>query len=200
MTTPSPSGWKMVALKFVAFGAGFAVTLSVIAGVLVWYSNRPKPEKPWNQSAIKATSTKLLFTVEDDRLLYDFSYTVENRTDRDYRVPGDAKLMVRLPKDMSYREVREMTWEQNLYIPAGQRVNFSIKLPIMYSDYNFSRQKADDEKQLMAFSDRRLAEIDGFGLFDPTARYKVEFPNGWPEVVERAKKREESKTAKGEAR
>ncbi|MGH9428486.1 MAG: hypothetical protein ACRD2L_19540, partial [Terriglobia bacterium] len=101
MTTPSPSTWKTIVLKFVAFGAGAAVTLSAMAGVFVWYSSRPKPEKPWNQSAIKATSTNLVFAVEDDRLLYDFSYTVENRTNRDYRVPGDAKLMVRLAKDMS---------------------------------------------------------------------------------------------------
>jgi hypothetical protein len=75
-----------------------------------------------------------------------------------------------------------MTWEKNLYIPSGQKVNVSTILPITYSEFNFSEQKANDEKQLSAFIDRRLAEIDGFVLFDPTNRYKIDFPNGWPET------------------
>lgn len=104
--------------------------------------------------------------------------------------------MERLAQDMSYRNAPNLTLEQNLYIPSGQTVNISIVLPIMYSDFDFSQQKANDEKQLSAFVDRRLAEIDGFVLFDPTSRYKVDFPNGWPEAVKRAKKREESKSAK----
>jgi hypothetical protein len=201
MATAGPSlpTWKTVVRRSAAFGATFAVTLSVIAGVLAWYSNRPKPEKPWNQSAIKATSTNVFFRVEADRLLYDFRYSLENETGRDYKLPSDAKLMARLAQDMSYRDVPGMTWEQNLYIPSGQKVNISITLPVMYSDYNFSRQNADDEKQLMAFSDRRLAEINGFALFDPSNRYRIDFPNGWPEAAERIKKEEVTKPRKGEA-
>ena len=199
MATADPSlpTWKAVVLRSAAFGAAFALTLSVIGGVFLWYSTRPKPEKPWNQYAIKATSTNVFFRVEADKLLYDFRYSLENKTGRDYKIPSDAKLMVRLAQDMSYRDVPEMTWEQNLYIPSGQNVNISIKLPVMYSDYNFSRQKAGDEKQLMAFSDRRLAEINGFALFDPGNRYRIDFPNGWPEAPERIKKGEVSKTTKG---
>lgn len=200
MTTPSPSTWKMVALKFVAFGAGFAFTVSVIAGVLVWYSSRPKPEKPWNQSAIKASATGTQFSVQSDRLVADFGYSLQNTTDRDYKLPSDARLMVRLAQDMSYRDAPNMTWAQNLYVPSGQKVNVSIRLPVIYSDFNFPHQKANDEKQLSAFIDRRLAEIDGFVLFDPTNRYKVDFPNGWPEAVARAKKIEGSKAVKGEAK
>jgi hypothetical protein len=197
MATPGLPIWKTVVLRSAAFGAAFALALSVIGGVFLWYSTRPKPEKPWNQLAIKATSTNVFFTVEADKLLYEFRYSLENKTDRDYRLPGDAKLLARLAQDMSYRDVPGMTWGQNLYIPSGQKVNISIKLPVLYTDYNFSRQNADDEKQLMAFSDRRLAEIDGFTLFDPTGRYKIDFPNGWPEAAERIKKGEVSKTTKG---
>lgn len=36
-----------------------------------------------------------------------------------------------------------------------------------------------------------VAEIDGFVLFDPTNRYKVDLPNGWPEAVKRAKEAKE---------
>ena len=199
-TTTNSSTWKITALRFAAFGAGFAIMLCIIAGAAIWYSHRPRPEKPWNQSAIKADVTDTYFTTQSDRLVGDFRYSLQNTTDRDYRLPSDAKIMVRLAPDKSYRDVPNMTWEQNLYIPSGQKVNVSILLPLMYSDFNFSKQKADDEKQLSAFIDRRLAEIDGFALFDPTNRYKVEFPNGWPEAVKRVKELEASKTGKNHAK
>ena len=48
---------------------------------------------------------------------------------------------------------------------------------------------ADDEKQLAPFMGRRMSEIDGFALFDPTNRYKVDFPNSWPEETKRAKEK-----------
>jgi hypothetical protein len=196
MATPMPSKWKAVLLRSIGAGVGFALALSAIAGLAFWYSHRPKPEKPWNQSAIKVSATGTEFSVQGDRLVCDFRYSLQNTTDKDYKLPSGGKLMERLAQDMSYRNAPNLTLEQNLYIPSGQTVNISIVLPIMYSDFDFSQQKANDEKQLSAFVDRRLAEIDGFVLFDPTSRYKVDFPNGWPEAVKRAKKREESKSAK----
>jgi hypothetical protein len=67
----------------------------------------------------------------------------------------------------------------------------------MYSDYEFSQKKANDEKQISPFVDRRLSEIDGFVLFDPTNRYKIDFPNGWPQAAARVKKLDESKRPTG---
>lgn len=190
-----------MALKFFAFGAGFAVALSTMACLLLWYSNRPKPEKAWNQTAIKATAaTGSQFRVESDKLVGDFRYSLQNATDTDYRLPNNAKLMVKLAQDLGYRDAPNMTWEQGLYIPAGQKVNVSIILPIMYSDFNFSEKQANDQKELSAFIDRRLAEIDGFVLFDPTSRYKVEFPNGWPQAAARAKNRTEPEAGRSQSK
>jgi hypothetical protein len=194
--TTSPSNWKFALLKFAAFGAGFVVMLCAIAAGVLWYSHRPKPGKPWNETAIKATSTGTLFTIQADRALGDFRYSLQNTTDRDYRLPSDAKIMLRLPKDMSYRDVPNMTWNHDLYIPAGQKVNVSITLPIMYSDFNFTKAMADDEKQLAPFMDRRMSEIDGFALFDPTNRYKVDFPCGWAEATKRANEAKEKQASK----
>lgn len=191
--TTSPSSWKIAVLKFAAFGAGFVITLCIIAGGVMWYSHRPRPEKPWNQTAIKAAPTGTTFSIQSDRAVGDFRYSLQNTTDKDYRIPVDAKIMVRLPEDMSYKDAANMNWDHDLYIPAGQKVNIGISLPIMYSDFNFTKAMADDEKQLGPFMDRRLSEIDGFALFDPTNRYKVDFPNGWPEATKRAKDREASK-------
>lgn len=195
MTTPTPSNWKAALLRSIGAGVGFALTLSAIGVMLVWYSNRPKPEKPWNSSAIKAIGTGSQFSVQTDRVVCDFRYSLQNGTGKDYKLPSNVKLMERLAQHMNYRDAPNMTLEQNLYIPSGQKVNVSIILPIMYSDFDFSKEKASDEKQLSAFIDRRLAELDGFVLFDPTNRYKVDFPNGWPEAVARAKARAESQHA-----
>lgn len=172
--------------------------LCVIAGGVVWYANRPKPERPWNQSAIKGFFFGVSFSFQSDRMICDFRYSLLNTTDRDYRLPADAKIMVRLQEDMSYRDSPGLSLEKNLYIPASQKVNISITLPIMFSDFSFSKDKAGDEKVATAFIDRRLAEIDGFALFDPTNRYKVDFPNGWPEAVKRVKEKEAAKNAKPE--
>lgn len=72
------------------------------------------------------------------------------------------------------RDARNMIWEHSLYVPSEQKVNVSITLTVIYSEFNFSKQRANDEKQLSAFIDQRLAEIDGFVLFDPTNRYEVD--------------------------
>jgi hypothetical protein len=174
--------------------------LCVIAGGVMWYSHRPRREKPWNQSAIKATPSGIDFSVQADRAVAIFKYSFQNTTQRDYTPASDARLMVRLPEGMGYRDAPGITLQQNLYVPSGQKVNVSLTLPILYSDYNFSEQKSKNEKQIEAFIERRLAEIDGFALFDPANRYKVDFPNGWPEAVKRVKEREASKTPKSDAK
>src|ERR1700676_296008 len=89
--------WKKVLLRSIGVGAGFALTLSIVIGLWVWWSGRPKPEPPWNANAIKATWTDLSVSTESEKCFFNFRYTLENTTGRDYTVPSDAKLMVRRP-------------------------------------------------------------------------------------------------------
>jgi len=192
--------WRRPLFIGVGWGLGTALGLAILVGGFFWYGQRPRPEKPWNQSAIKATPSGIDFSVQADRAVAIFKYSFQNTTDRDYKPASDARLMVRLPEGVGYRDAPGMNLQQNLYVPSGQKVNVSLTLPILYSDYSFSEQKSKDEKQLSVFVDRRLAEIDGFVLFDPTNRYKVDFPNGWPDAVKRVKELEASKTGKSEAK
>jgi hypothetical protein len=74
MTTPDLPNWIKALVRSVGVGVGIALTLSAIGGLFLWYSNRLKPEKPWNQSAIEATATGSLYTVQLDRLIGDFRY------------------------------------------------------------------------------------------------------------------------------
>jgi hypothetical protein len=138
--------WKKSLFIGIGWGLGTVVGLALLVGGFLWYSHRPTPEKHWNQSAIKAECTQTLFSIQSDRAVGDFRYSLQNTTDKDYRLPADAKIMVRLPQGMSYRDAPNMAWDHDLYIPAGQKVNVSITLPIMYSDFNFSKAMADDPR------------------------------------------------------
>ena len=187
------SVWKKILLRSVGFGAGFALTLSAIAGGWAWYSNRPKPEMPWNNAAIKAAWTDLTITSEEDKCYFNFRYSLENRTDKDYTIPSTAKVMMRLPRDMSYRDNPDMIWEQGGFIPARQKLNMQVRIPFSYADYTFSKAKADDLKELAKFADRRLSQLDGFALFDSVNRFRIDFPNGWPDAGKRIAEEEKTR-------
>lgn len=176
-TTPSP---KDVLLKSIGLGAGFALALCAVIGIWVWSVHQPKPEKPWNPNAIKATWTDLTLSTESERCLFHFRYTLENTTYRDYTIPSTAKLMVRRTRDMSCQDVPEMSWQKGWFIPSRQKLNIEVIVPFNYSDFSFSRAEFDDLGKLSKFADRRLSEIDGFALFDPLNRFRIDFPNGWP--------------------
>jgi hypothetical protein len=113
MTTPNPSSWKALLLKSFGFGTGFALVLSLIVGVWIWQRNKPKPEKPWDATSIKATYTDLALSTVTDKMWLLIGYSLENNTDTDYHMPNGARLMMRLPGDMSYRNNADITWEQD---------------------------------------------------------------------------------------
>jgi hypothetical protein len=79
---------KTVFLKAVGFGAGFARTIIIAVGLFVYVSSLPRPEAKWNENAVTASFTELTFTTGENVVL-DFSFTLENMTDRDYTLPND---------------------------------------------------------------------------------------------------------------
>src|SRR5207253_1186331 len=94
--------WKTILLRSIGIGVAFALTVCTIIGLWMWYSSKPKPEKPWDGTAVKATWTDLTLSTDTDKCYLQFGYSLENTTDKDYAFPTTAKLLVRLPKDMSY--------------------------------------------------------------------------------------------------
>ena len=139
--------WKRILLRGVGFGLGFAITVSAIIGLWVWWANRPKPDPAWNSNAIKATWTDLTVSLEQEKCFFNFRYSLENSTQKDYTIPNDAKLMVRRPKDMSFQDNSEMTWGQGGFIPSRQKLNIEIRVPFTYSEYSSSREKLDDKRK-----------------------------------------------------
>jgi hypothetical protein len=87
------------------FGAGFAIVVCAAVGTWIWYDSKPKPPKPWNSSALKATDPPFFsaFSVvgktgSPDTSSVKFGYTIQNNTDSDYEMEkGDQlKVLVKL--------------------------------------------------------------------------------------------------------
>src|SRR5690242_6809659 len=79
--------WKRVFIKAAGIGAGFTLMIAILAGVGIWYWNRPRPPKPWNTKAL--TAEYIDVDVEGQKNTLVFNYTLQNNTDFDYRV-GNA--------------------------------------------------------------------------------------------------------------
>lgn len=82
---------KRLLLRSAAFGAGFAVVLSLFFCGWLWYSGRPQPPTPWNATAIVAKDVPD-FRVTDDGKKIVLVYWVENTTDTDYPIDSGAQI------------------------------------------------------------------------------------------------------------
>jgi len=65
-----------ILLRSAGVGAGFAITLCVVVGVSIWYSDRPKPPKPWNKQAITAEYNNV--STAGDENFFCVQYTLQN--------------------------------------------------------------------------------------------------------------------------
>jgi hypothetical protein len=176
-------GWKRVLLIGAGFGAGFAITLAAIVGAFVWYQSRPAKEPDWNTRAIKATFKDIGITTSVAKPKFTFSYSLENTTSLDYSVDATSQvtLMATLPDGKGFEPDEALSLPPSVYIPAKQKVVVSISKEAEYNDSYPARDRDDGEK-LAIFMNRRLKELDGFVLFDKAHRYKIIFPNGWPDT------------------
>jgi hypothetical protein len=192
MATPGlpikPSNlWKRVAIISFFGGVGFAFAVVVIVGSFIWYKSRPMPPMPWNKTAVKAYYTNLSVVFHNAQSYFDFRYSLDNSTDSDYEIPSEAKVMIRLAGDKSYRVNSDLSMEQHVFIPSHQKVNISLKLLI----HDLSQKDADDKTVFRSIIGPKLKEIDGFALFDQSNRYQIDFPS----VPETKKALEESDSA-----
>lgn len=76
--------------KGVGFRCWFRAMLTVIGGGLLWYSNRPKVPKPWDNRAVVAEYDYI--TTEGDKNNIEILYTLQNNTDFDYQVSSAGEM------------------------------------------------------------------------------------------------------------
>jgi hypothetical protein len=189
MATPSlpvkpAKSWKRVAIVSFFGGVGFAITLAIILGAFLWHETRPTAPKPWNTTAIGASYTNLFADLEKTQVIFEFRYSLENSTDMDYEIPADAKVMIRLAKDKSYRADPDLRLGGHVFIPSHQKVNISLKLPVQTANYNVTEKDTSDKTLFKKVIRPKLLEIDGFAVFDQSSRYPV---GAWVRLSNRPK-------------
>jgi hypothetical protein len=197
MPTDSPGGgtarhiapWKRLAIVSASAGAGLAVTMALIVGGLLWYSSRPHPPKPWNTSALKATYDYI--DTEGDKRTIVFYYTLENKTDADYKVESgvNATIALHLQRQDSLSVERDESYvkiDYPLFVPAKQRSRFAIHLlaypyqgkEVLKADASLEERRSF-RKALAGYVSKDMGNLDGFVLLDEANRYQINFPKGW---------------------
>ncbi len=186
-------GWKRLLIKAAGFGAGFALMLCLIAGVGFWYWNRPKPPKPWNNKAIKAEYYNAR-AVDDNRLA--FAYVLENTTDTDYSLDTETLIQVTgfLEDTGSVIVGNDIKLNYPVFVPAKHKSKIVVTTP----DYGFSgrimENASDDQRHAFNLSVSKhvalkMANLNGFTIFDELNKYEIVLPNGWKKEVEKAAKK-----------
>jgi len=182
---------KRLAIVSASLGAGAVVMSAVLVALFTWYSSRPNPPKPWDAKAITATfdypETEKVALNAPTIVLY---YTLQNKTDLDYRLPKRDLLEVtaRLKREKSLTGGPELlTEDESVFIPAKQRRRFAIHLKYPIEDDLGPDPKSKDDhrrrwKLIADFMKTNLSNLDGFVIFDPERRYQIDLPNGWDNI------------------
>jgi hypothetical protein len=203
MSTPAVSpeapkkelNWKRLFIKAVGFGAGLALMLAVLAGVGLWYVNRPKPPKPWNQQAIKAEFDYPDTEGEANSIVV--FYTLINDTDTDYEIrDGDSiRMAAKLGQQKSLSVENNNDYlkpDTSVFIPAHQRARFAIHLKFPYPEKlqpGATNDQGHDFRTYVAkYIVKEMGNLDGFVIFDEQHRYQIMLPSGWKDRAKEALK------------
>ena len=178
--------WKHLAIVSASFGLAFALTLSVIVAAFSWYSTRPERPKPWKTDAIQARFASLEFTGEPENFVVEFGYDLENKTDANYRI-GDGsglEVMARLAQgnvlsgDFGHYQATRATVSGPSFIPPKGVGRLTVRVAYYYPSDFTSDDKSDIQKIGKSVS-RRIKEMSGFVVFDPSSHYQIELASGW---------------------
>jgi hypothetical protein len=177
---------KRLIIISVSFGIGFAVTVALIIAGFMWYQSRPKLPKPWNPNAMIATYDYIDVEGQDNNFV--FYYTLENRTDIDYKISesSDVIVMGKLEKQKSLTgdsKGEDLKPDHPILIPAKERIRFGIHLGYPYKkkmkEGSTKEEKKQYREELRKYVSEELPNLDGFVLFDERNRYQIDFPGGW---------------------
>lgn len=170
-----------------AAGLGFGIALACVSSWLVlhWWENRPEKPVPWNPNAITATYRGLSTEGQSNTLV--FFYTLENHTDRDYKVLEAERLYIGAHLTgndlVNYAKGNEMKVDVPIYLPAHSETGLALHVAMSYPDPKpidgTKAQMHDYGTRLAAFVVERFNELDGFVIMDDVDRYKVTLPDGW---------------------
>jgi hypothetical protein len=180
---PQSTWWKRLAVRAFFIGFGFAVAFALAVAGYFGYKHHEET-KAW-MSPLKASFTGADIKQPENEFVMEFQYSIENTTNKDYRFPSGSSIMILLPKGAGYRsgDKAHITWDNDVFIPAKQKVNINIVWTLTAADYTLP--PPNDNPKMVRFASQRLIENGGFAIFDERNRYRVDLPEvwtDWPDV------------------
>jgi hypothetical protein len=193
--------WKKVIIVSTSAGAGFALTLAVIVGSVLWYGSHPRPPKPWNTRAIRAkyrNAEQTLFCTGNGPDVYDNrgndltpdEFMQQKTKPKKPDLTGDVVLRYDLQNttDYDYRiaeqsSLQTMERRENILNSTGDSL-YTLKTPVFVParhtvsvDVHCLYECAPpNQDKLKSF----LKEVPELVLFDSGRRYEIELPKPTP--------------------
>jgi len=166
--------------------AGAVVLLAVILVFAGMASRAPRAGAPksWNPNTVRATYVaSQLRQMDKAHAALFLAYDLENGTDLDYRLDETSGvfIMAKLKSDGSLSQEEPTRLSYPVFLPARQRVRVAIQILQPLAWPAPADPRLDDK--LKDFVKQRLANTQGFILFDEAGRLQIELPNAWPELA-----------------
>ncbi len=185
------SPWHRFAIIGGAFGIAFACVVIVAPRLLLQYKTQARS---WNGDATKATPVCYDYA-EDGKLFYiDFEYDVTNLTPADYAMNrSDWVVMAKAARVSEHENPAEGTGDDASlarfyahdltselavdtppFIPSHETGRIAVH--VTFSCLPTFACDPAKSKSIRALKDARLAENQGFVLFDQTNSYRIDLP------------------------
>ena len=188
----SSSRYKLIVVKWLSFGAGFAVASALLITAVSWYSHRPKQ---WDSSAIIG---KFDHCSIDDAYKISVYYTLENTTNIDYEINDNSAIRLFHKNRQGVLDVMEVTWKESsgkgnksplleysksIFLPAGRKTPYSITWNVSFqNDFSPNILKLNSMEQSKLVSDflsrDKAWSFNGFVMYDENRKYEIDFPSG----------------------
>jgi hypothetical protein len=165
--------------KVAVFGAcfGVAVALTVVAAVPVWQWYRST--RPWDADSIKCLSSSALqfYTDPLDSRRgwkvdgFEFSFVLENTTNRDYTVPQDLKLLKR-EEGSEALDHFDAKLDHSIMIPAKERALLRVDVEYSCSTIDSDTRRETERDPQTCFKDA-FGTVSGFVGLDRQTRTRL---------------------------
>lgn len=179
-----PMRLLVVTIAFIISGALLFFTFTRLSTEAI----APKRPEGWNASAIRSSFEGLqVKEVDPTHAALIFNYDLENTTDSDYRLANGPKALImgRLKSSSTLKAEDSMQIDNAIFLPARNRAR--IALEISYS-FNWPTQMFPGQvgpltqEKFRSFVTGKVADLQGFILFDQVTHYQIELPGGWQEL------------------
>lgn len=170
MSTP----FRKTLIIAASVGAGAVAMLAVIAGVIQWYSSRPKP---WNTTAIVSVAAPG-FSSSTDGKTVGFSYSVKNTTNVDYHVDSNNQVQVMAKlKDGTFVGPIPASLRLPIFVPAKQKGILILSMEFQgIPERSASETAAQFHERLRAYLKDHVGRLGSFVVFDNMKHYEISLP------------------------